>query len=408
MGQVASGESTWSEAFGCCGDTRNRQGGGRQGADRTTLADRFRNAASGNGADGGAPDEDAASKALQEKYIKGGRGGNGGSRRGGGGGGGGVTVSAVTDPADDPQSVETWFFKELQADSQPPRADPSLEDHSDDDSDAYDLEGEEGGQPLKRFLRGSSREKEKSLMVLLKAGSNYEDVVAAKNLLRKLVKQAGLIKDRRIRNIWQGRGKLALAQAYMHENKYRTAERRYIRAAKHFFVCNSQRECMAHVCLWELYMDQPKRGTRDYSKAVVAAKRMLELMGPDQKEDRDRIEDMIMSAQKKLRQQAKSSVKKASARRSQPFEAGALDFGRLNNGTGASGAEVRLDRKDNGGEVKSSGGSGGGGGLGSSTKLKAASKAADKWRLGGNVTNEGAGANVPKMAKLDFSSLKKN
>ena len=69
---------------------------------------------------------------------------------------------------------------------------------------------------------------------------------------------------------------------------------------------------------------------------------------------------------------------------------------------------MRLDRKDNGGEVKSSGGSGGGGGLGSSTKLKAASKAADKWRLGGNVTNEGAGANVPKMAKLDFSSLKKN
>ena len=113
----------------------------------------------------------------------------------------------------------------------------------------------------------------------------------------RLVKQAGLIKDRRIRNIWQGRGKLALAQAYMHENKYRTAERRYIRAAKHFFVCNSQRECMAHVCLWELYMDQPKRGTRDYSKAVVAAKRMLELMGPDQKEDRDRIEDMMARLQ---------------------------------------------------------------------------------------------------------------
>ena len=79
---------------------------------------------------------------------------------------------------------------------------------------------------------------------------------------------------------------------------------------------------MAHVCLWENFMDTQKRGTKDYAKAVVAAKRMLELMGPDQKDDRERIEEMIMSASRKLRDRSKVQAKMAS-KQSRPFKAGA-------------------------------------------------------------------------------------
>ena len=78
-------------------------------------------------------------------------------------------------------------------------------------------------------------------------------------------------------------------------------------------------------------MDTQKRGTKDYAKAVVAAKRMLELMGPDQKDDRERIEEMIMSASRKLRDRSKVQAKMAS-KQSRPFKAGALNFAKVRRG----------------------------------------------------------------------------
>ena len=59
---------------------------------------------------------------------------------------------------------------------------------------------------------------------------------------------------------------------------------------------------------------------------------MLELMGPDQKDDRERIEEMIMSASRKLRDRSKVHAKMAS-KQSRPFKAGALNFAKVSLAT---------------------------------------------------------------------------
>ena len=170
MGNVQSGESAWTDTFGCCGAPRNNN----QQDYGNNLADRFRNAKP--------PD---------------------GSKRGRGGG-------KRSKPApENPGEVETWFFTELQEASNPARPDPAEGDQSDDDTDYWD-EDEDGGVEMNRFTLLNKDDKESSLKKSLHDGSKLadEDVRASKALLRKVVKQAGEIKDRKVRNIWQGRGKV--------------------------------------------------------------------------------------------------------------------------------------------------------------------------------------------------------